>query len=368
MGSITKVQKVDKTTGKTATKYRAFIRRTGYESKSKVLDTKAQAKEWLRNNEADTGLVKLTQGHGRTFEDIVEDFIKAPATKGTKYWAASHLDFWIAEFGKLKIGAISRGDINAAKANLQIKKAMLGIPGGVKEMDREVTPATVNRYLASLSSVMNYAMAREIIDVHPMKGGKVSKLTEGNGRTRILKPDEEQRLYEAAEGATWPMMRLFLRMLLTTAARKTEVLNLRWQDVDLDNSVAILPTTKNEDPRALPLVGDVKLALIEARKILPMQNDFVFFDPKHPEKPKNVDVVWNHVRRRAGLFQDREDKLDRVVLHTTRHTAATKMLKGGANLAQAAKVTGHKTLAMLNRYTHLDAKDSIELAEKHLAG
>lgn len=368
MGSITEIKKIDKVTGKTVKNYRAFIRRKGFASLSKVLETKTKAKEWLRVNEADTGLVKLTKGYGKTFSDIVDDFVQAPATKGTKYWAASHLDYWRAEFGKMRITEITRGDINAAVASLQNKAAMLGIPGGTKAMDRKVTPATVNRYLASLSSVMNYALAREIIDVHPMKGGKVSKLTEGNGRTRILKPEEEQRLFAEADTSTWPMMRLFLRLLLTTAARKSEVLNLRWRDVDLDNSVAILPTSKNDDPRALPLVADIKLALLEAQKVRLMASDFVFFDPKHPERPKNVDVIWNNVRKRAGLWKDREDALDRVVLHSTRHTAATKMLRGGANIAQAAKVTGHKTLSMLNRYTHLSAQDSVDLANKHLAG
>lgn len=42
-----------------------------------------------------------------------------------------------------------------------------------------------------------------------------------------------------------------------------------------------------------------------------------------------------------------------VVIHTTRHTAVTKLVKGGANLAQVAAVSGHKTLAMLKRYEHL---------------
>jgi len=57
-----------------------------------------------------------------------------------------------------------------------------------------------------------------------------------------------------------------------------------------------------------------------------------------------------------------------VVLHTTRHSAITKMLKGGANLTQAAVVSGHQTLAMLKRYEHLAAQDSVELAERLLGG
>ena len=73
-------------------------------------------------------------------------------------------------------------------------------------------------------------------------------------------------------------------------------------------------------------------------------------------------------RQRAGLLNDRADPLDRVVMHTTRHSAITKMLKGGANLTQAAVVSGHRTLAMLKRYEHLAAQDAVDIAEKLLSG
>jgi integrase len=368
MGSITEVKKKVGASSKETVTYRAFIRRKGYASKSKVFQTKSEAKEWLRNNEADTGLVKLTKGYGKRFVDVVDEFMRTPATRGTKYWAPSHLEFWIAEFGQLKIGEISRGDINAAVVTLQNKKAARMTPVGIKPTDAKITAATVNRYVASLSSVLNFAINHEIIDVHPLKAGKVRKLKESKGRRRILSSDEEDRLLEAAGNSSWPSMRLFLRMLMTTAARKSEVLELRWENVKLEDSVALLPTSKNDEPRALPLVADVRAALEEAKKVRPLHSDYVFFDPRHPERPKNIDVIWRAVREKAGLLADREDRLDRVVLHSTRHTAVTKMIKGGANIAQAAAVSGHKTLAMLKRYTHMDAQASVDLAERLLAG
>jgi integrase len=103
-------------------------------------------------------------------------------------------------------------------------------------------------------------------------------------------------------------------------------------------------------------------------KVRPLRSDVVFFDPRHPDRPKNINTVWKACRKAAGLLNDRDDPLDRVYLHSTRHTAVTRMLKGGANLAQAAAVSGHQTLAMLKRYEHLAAADSVALAEKHLAG
>ncbi|HSD37766.1 MAG TPA: site-specific integrase [Rhodocyclaceae bacterium] len=369
MGSITAAKKVDNATGKTTTTYRAFIRRNvnGKQiCKSKVFATKTEAKDWLRENESSTALAALGATSGPTFSHLVDAFVKAPPTKGTRYWAESHIDFWKAQLGSMKVGEIDRGTINTCKATLLAQRARINTPDGPKETDKKLTPATVNRYLASLSSVLNFAVQRSIINHHPMKGGQVSKEQESKGRRRILTPEEEQRLYEACDASRWPMMRLFLRVCLTTAARKSEVLNLRWQDIDLAQSVAWLHDTKNGDSRAMPLVADVKSSLADASKVRPLGSDYVFFDPRHPERPKSIDTIWRMVRMRAGLWQDREDPLDRVVLHSTRHTTATKLVRSEKNLARVQSVTGHKTLSQLSRYTHLDSEDAVEIAERVL--
>lgn len=369
MGSITTSKKADSTTGKTITTYRAFIRRniSGKSvSRSKVFTTKTEAKDWLRENESSAALAALGATSGPTFSDLVDAFVKAPPTKGTRYWTASHIDFWKTELGTMKTGEIDRGTINTCKAKLLGQRVRVYSPNGPKETDKNLTPATVNRYLASLSSILNFAVQRNIINHHPMKGGQVRKEKESKGRRRILTPEEEQRLYVACDATTWPMMRLFLRVCLTTAARKSEVLNLRWQDIDLAQSVAWLHDTKNDDSRAMPLVGDVKASLAEASKVRPINSDYVFYDPRHPKRPKNIQMLWKSVRKRAGLWQDREDPLDQVVLHTARHTTATKLVRSEKNLARVQAVTGHKTLSQLSRYTHLDSGDAVELAQRVL--
>lgn len=108
--------------------------------------------------------------------------------------------------------------------------------------------------------------------------------------------------------------------------------------------------------------------MLQALEAEPRVSEFVFYDPRHPARPKNIATVWTACRKAAGLLKDRDDPLDRVYLHSTRHTAITRLLKGGANLAQAAAVSGHKTVAMLARYSHLAAADSVELAERLLSG
>lgn len=365
MGSIVEGKKIDKKTGKTITQYRAHVRRTGFKSKSKVFASKREAQDWIRNNEADAALEKATEGKGATFKRLIDDFT---AAGNCKYATFAHLDFWLEQFGALKVADVTRRDINGAKLTLQTRPAMHRSEEGAKPTDRKLTPATINRYLATVSAVFNFALEHELIDDHPMRGGKVKKLKESNGRTRILSPIEEGRLLAAARESAWPMMYLFLRMLLGTSARKSEVLDLQWKDIKLEDSVAIVTETKNGRARALPLVTEVKELLAAASKVRPLHSDYVFYDPKEPTRTKNVDTVWIQCRKDAGLYKDREDKLDRVVLHTTRHTAVTKLLKGGANTAQAAVVSGHRTLAMLKRYEHLAAQDAVDIAEKLLGG
>jgi len=366
MGSITKSTRADAATGKPVKVFRAYVRRQGYASKSKVCSTEREAKEWLRENDGSANLQRVTSG--KTLSSLIDDFVETPPTKGTRYWAPSHLDFWRQQLGTLKVTEVSRGDINGAKSTLQSKPAMRSTTLGPRLTDRKLAAGSINRYLASLSSVFNFALDRELIESHPMKGGKVKKLTESTGRRRILTSDEQDKLLKAAKASTWPMLHLFVRMCLTTAGRRGEVLNLRWSDISIEDSIAVLGVTKNGRARALPLVSDVKVALIEAKNVQPPTSDYVFFDPKHPDQPKNIDTAWTACRRAAGLLNDRDDPLDRVYLHSTRHTAVTRMLKGGANLAQAAAVSGHQTLAMLKRYEHLAAADSVELAERLLAG
>jgi len=366
MGSIVKSTRVNSATGKTVTVYRAHVRRQGFASRSKVCETEREAKEFLRNNDGITALRKKVSKE--TLTALIDQFVEAPPGRGWKYWAPSHLDFWRAELGDMKVAEIARGDINRAKAKLQVKKALRSTVAGPKTTDKKLTPATVNRYLTSLASVFNYAVEHEIVGRHPMKGGLVKHLTESGGRTRILSADEESRLLEAAHSSTWPMLALFFRMCLTTAARRSEVLKLKWSSVHLDDSIAVLGTTKNGRPRSLPLVRDVKAALVAAKKVRPLHSDWVFYNPRDPKLVFNPKSVWTECRRAAGLLNDRDDPLDRVYLHSTRHTGITRMLKGGANLAQAASVSGHQTLAMLKRYEHLAASDAVALAEKHLAG
>lgn len=167
MGSITESVKSDKRTGKKITQFRAYIRRVvGGKSvgSSKVCATRNEAKEWIRNNEADTVLVAAARNRSRSFSAIAKLFVAAPPMRGTKYWKPSQLDFWIAELGMMRITEISRGDINFALEKLQGAEANRHTPAGIVPLGRKLSAGTINRYLATLSSVFNYALNYHRLD------------------------------------------------------------------------------------------------------------------------------------------------------------------------------------------------------------
>lgn len=362
MGSIVQHQRIDKATGEPVTMYRAHIRRAGFKSRSKLFASKKDAADWLRNNEHDGALVKCEQPKGNTLATLIESFVAAGVCS---YAAPAHLAYWRDTLGHLPIAELTHREINGQLLILRTQPGRHRTMQGTKSTGKKLTPATINRYASALSAVLSFAMEHGIIDVHPMKGGRVKKLKEGPGRQRILTAEEEQRLIEAAKASRWAGMLPFMMLLLTSAARKSEILNLRWRDIDLQRGIAVLGKTKNGSPRSLPLVAEVRALLTEAKKVRPLGSDLVFFDPSRPDQPKNVDTLWRIARERAGL-NDTTDPSYRVVMHTARHTGVTKILRSGANLAQAALISGHKTLAMLKRYEHLAADDVMKIAEDAL--
>ncbi|WP_374356373.1 hypothetical protein [Limnohabitans sp.] len=207
MGSIVK-ESVNRG-GKQVTRYRAHVRRTGFKSQSKSFYSHAEAKAWLRNAESDAEQKKDQDKGIYRFSAVADLFAKTPPRRGTKFWSPTHLGYWEEQFGTRDIKTITRADINVSLAALQVKKVeRRTITGQIKQAERPISSSTANRYLASLSSVFNFALDAGLIDRHPIKGGQVRKLTEGSGRTRILTTEEEDRLIAEAERSTWPPMAL----------------------------------------------------------------------------------------------------------------------------------------------------------------
>lgn len=161
--------------------------------------------------------------------------------------------------------------------------------------------------------------------------------TPAPGRLRRLSGDEEVRLIDALSGCRRPVMGLLVRFALETGMRRSEMLRLRWSDVDFEKRLATLPTTKNGHPRWVPLTEAAIAALRESF-------DMGYCCPFDIEE-RNVEYAWKWVVRRAGL----ED----LRFHDLRHEALSRWAhRLGGDVFKLSLVSGHKTLQMARRYVH----------------
>ncbi len=134
---------------------------------------------------------------------------------------------------------------------------------------------------------------------------------------------------------------------LTTGARQGEILNLEWRHVDFDNKLAYLKETKNGKPRSIALVD----AVIEELQTLYQQRNSVkplVFASKTAFGKIDLKKAWKAALDRAGIADCRA--------HDMRHTFCSLAAQQGASNLELATAMGHRTLNMLQRYTHLDVQ------------
>lgn len=148
------------------------------------------------------------------------------------------------------------------------------------------------------------------------------------------------RLLEECERSQNNWLAPAVRLAVATAMRQGELLNLAWKDVDLENRVALLRETKNGEARAVPLSSDAVAVL----KALPVNIKGLVL----PQARRTLYGAFTRAAGRAGI----ED----LTFHDLRHEALSRLAeRGDFSVLELAAVSGHKTLQMLKRYTHLQA-------------
>ena len=207
----------------------------------------------------------------------------------------------------------------------------------------EVSPATVNRGLAVLSSILSRAMQWGKLIDHPMKGGKVKKLREESVKERILSADEERKLVRTCSG--W--FRDFVVMALDTGMRVSELVNLKREDVDLNNLVVTVRHTKSGRDRKIPMTKRV-VSMIRRRVKDGGDSEFVF--PQGKGK-------WPWRVRSAFVRACKKASLQGLRFHDFRHTYATRLVTGGIDLATVQRLVGHQNIQMTIRYAHPGSED-----------
>jgi integrase len=123
-----------------------------------------------------------------------------------------------------------------------------------------------------------------------------------------------------------------------------ELLSLTWPQVDIGRALMILYETKNGEPRSVPLTRPAIDVIRAHAKVVRFDTPLVF-PRRDGRRPVDVRYAWHQALRQAEIEDFR--------FHDLRHSAASYLAMNGASLVEIADVLGHKTLAMVQRYTHL---------------
>ncbi len=207
---------------------------------------------------------------------------------------------------------------------------------------REVSAGTVNKELNHLSHVIETGRREWGIQLPDNPVRLVRRPSGAKARDRRFVEDEGTRLFNACDAARNPFLRPVVELAVETAMRQGELVALQWKHVDLARRTAHLPITKNGDARTVPLSMRAT-ALISS---LPRSIDGRVFPGLTTEAVKRA---FMRACQRSGV----ED----FHFHDLRHEATSRFFELGLNPIEVASITGHRTLQMLKRYTHLNASD-----------
>jgi integrase len=188
----------------------------------------------------------------------------------------------------------------------------------------------------------------------PGRERRLGKTPDENGKT------EEQRLYEALEDSRSPHITDIVTVALETGMRQGEIIGLIWENVDLEKGTAYLPDTKNGTARTVPL-SSMAIAALKGRLPKPKEDGKGKVTELRPTLPTglvfpcgsmSVTHSFQRACERAGI--------EGLRFHDLRHEAASRLFEKGLDMMEVASITGHKTLQMLKRYTHLRAEDLVK--------
>ena len=312
-------------------RWQARVRRQGYPDITKSFQGRQDAERWARSVESDIdrgSYVSLTEAQKTTLADLIQRYMAEvlPSMKG-------------ATEDSIRLKAICRRPI--------CKNSIAALtPAKVAEYRdlrlTEVAAGTVVRELAYLSSIINHG--RREWGIHANNPvALVRKPTQPKGRERVLTSAERERLLAELQptGRRNVWMLSVALLALETGMRRSELLALRWGDINLDRRTATLHMTKNGDSRVVPLSTSAAQTLAA----MPRSICGAVFPITACALAANFDKAVARAQ------------LPDLHFHDLRHTAITLMATKLPNLIELAAVSGHKSLKMLQRYYHPDVGD-----------
>jgi integrase len=301
--------------------------------------TRTQCEDFIeaRRTEAREGRLSLPQGRKThlTFSQSADDFITRLEETGGKNIKAKKRQFrmYLKPFFKSqRLNAISTFTVDRYKK---------------RRLDAGANPGTVNRELATLSHLFTMALKWKWVKERPCY---FELLKESKGRIIALSDEEADSLLTAAVADEDPDCWLFVLFGLNTAMRHTEILCTRYDQVDFDKLRLYVPDAK-AGQREQPITPELASTLKNELSMRDDQEGWIFPSPRPGASSTGHRERMGKPFRRAVIAAELDPAT--ITPHVMRHTAITNLVKAGVDLPTIQKISGHKTLAMVLRYTHV---------------
>lgn len=263
-----------------------------------------------------------------TFADLFSEYLERHSKPNKKTWAEDESQFnnYLSKpLGSKKLSAIDRASVAAIHSSIT----------------KAGHPTTANRVKALLSSVFSWAISAGLWEINPALGIKLNK---ENSRDRFIQGDELPRFFQALAEEQNDTMRDYFLLSLLTGARRSNVLAMQWDDVNLGRAEWRIKETKNGTPQTVTLSPEALIVLRNRKS--PEPAAFVFpgiGNTGHLAEPKRG---WQRILERAGI--------DDLRIHDLRRTLGSWQAKTGASLVIIGKSLNHKSQNTTAIYARLD--------------
>ena len=206
------------------------------------------------------------------------------------------------------------------------------------EEEKTRTNATLNRYVSLLSKMFNLLIVDKKLKYNPCSFS--SKLRENNFKIRYLTEEEQKRLFNTLNQEKYNHIKPIIICALYTGMRISEILALKWLQIDFNEGYINILKSKSGKERKIPLADKLKSELLLLKKY----NDYVFVN-KETQKP------YTTIKHSFSSLL-KESQIENFTFHDFRHTVATRLVQSGIDLLIVQELLGHADIKTTMRYAH----------------
>ena len=339
--------------------WKAVIRKAGWPTTAKTFRTKRDAEDWSRRTEDEMvrgAYIQRATADRMTVEVALKRYLAevVPTKRATSQLAdVKRSRILIKHLGKYSLAALNQ-ELIAKFRDMRLSGEDRLSPAG-KPQPRANN--TVRLDLALLGHLYTVAIKEWGVGLPSNPVMNIRRPAPGPGRNRRMTPEEEAGILTAVDAHSNPMLGWIVRIALETGMRTSEIVTLRRTQVEIDRRIVRLLKTKNTHPRTVPLTLTAAELLKSAmdHPIRPANTELIFFgEPgrKGLRAPYAFDRVWQETKKKQGIKD--------FHFHDLRHEAVSRFVEAGFSDQEVSAISGHKSMQMLKRYTHLRAEDLVE--------